>query len=493
MSFIPKIVLLSSLAAVLSVPVMAQKAPQAMDARETPDEKGQTPSEIAADYARQSAAAVARQAREAQTLETRRQAISLPSDTDECLAYHRSERRCLVTVGEFNRRLASDTRWTGAMADSGSQSAQILKIRSKLLAAILAERYRDALVDNPGTAGSPAEEAWQAHLAGIAAAADDGKLRALFRKHADLFAPRREVQAEFLYASDSSFLDSLVGCMLDTTRAAGPQAKGAAGTRCAAGPVFQWAKPRPEELPEEWRTLSRRLSRGEISGIARCRFGWFVAAATRVTEVPGKTYAESRPLLAYMQGLTDPAAVSADSAHMRAAAGLRAGNPENREDPLVRVWLLPRAAAGKDRKLPSPAWKDTVLLGALRLRLSALPAEVGCEARSLLRRDSRALLKSRFGNWYVQAERNLPAAPNGEGKPCGDNPLARAPAPTLVSLAAEALAGKEREFKRGFLESQQPQQGSGEASGSAATAAFPPMEQWIAENVALEDKTLKRF
>lgn len=501
MPLITKSVLCFSLAAALSGPAMAQIAhrlaaspgaegPRA-DAGETPDAKGQTPSEIAAEYERQGAVAAARQAREAQAAEARRLAVSVPADTDECLAYHRGERRCLVTAGEFNRRLASDTRWTAVPGDSGSQDAQILKIRSKLLATLLAERYRDAKVDNPGNAGRLAEEAWQAHLAGMSASADGGKLRALFRKHADLFAPRREVQAEFLFASDSSFLDSLVNCMLDTTTTAGPRAKGTAGTPCAAGPVFQWTRPRPEELPDEWRTLSGRLRQGEISGISRCRFGWFAAAATRVTKVPGKTYEESRPLLAYMQGLTDPAAVSGDPANRHAAsAGIPAGNPGKREDPQVRVWLLPRAASGKDRKLFSPAWKDTVLLGALRLRLSALPAEVGCEARALLRRDGRALLKSRFGTWYVQAEGNLPAARNGQETPCGDEPLARAPAPDIVSLAAEALAGKERDFKRNFLESQM---GSGDAPGPASATAFPPMDQWIAENVTLEDRTLKRF
>jgi len=364
-SFVPKFVLLSSLAAILSGAVMAQPEPRATRARadggEIPDAKGRTPSEIAADYARQGASAVARQAREARTLETRRQAVSVPSDTDECLAYHRSERRCLVTVGEFNRRLASDTRWTETLRDSGSQTDQILETRSKLLAALLEERYHDALVENPGNAGRLAEDAWQAQLAGTSAPADDEKLRALFRKHAAAFGPRREVRAEFLVASDSAFLDSLVGCMLDTSRTDGPQVNGPAGKRCASGPFFQWVKPRPEELTEEWRKVSRDLRKGEMSGIARCRFGWFVAAATQVTEVPGKTFEESRPVLAYMQGLRDPSA--GDSARTQAppgAAGNRAGNGEGRDDPKVRVWLLPRTASGKDRKPPSPAWTDTV-------------------------------------------------------------------------------------------------------------------------------------
>jgi hypothetical protein len=494
-SFMPKSVVLSALTAILSGFAMAQPALRATDARETPNEKGQTPSEIAAEYARQGASAAARQAREAQAMETRRQAVSVPSDTDECLAYHRSERRCLVTVGEFNRRLASDTRWTETMADSGSnsgsESARILEIRSKLLATLIEERYHDELVENPGKAGRLAEEAWQAQLAGITASGDEEKLRASYRKHAASFAPQREVRAEFLAASDSAFLDSLVGCMLDTSRTRGPQAKDSAERRCASASLYRWAKPRPEELPEIWRRTSRQLRKGEISGIVRCRFGWFVAAATQVTEVPGKSYAEARPLLEYMQGLRDPSEAIPAPANKNAptaAPGIRDGNPERLDDSGVRVWLLPSAVSGNGRKSLPPAWTDTVALGALRLRLSDLPADVACEASALLRKDNRAFLKSRFGTWYFRADKNLPASPDGKRKPCGEEPLSRPPAPDIVSLAAEALAGKERDFKRRFLESQS---GSGDVSGGGA--ALPPLSRWIAENVTLEDNVLKRF
>jgi hypothetical protein len=66
--------------------------------------------------------------------------------------------------------------------------------------------------------------------------------------------------------------------------------------------------------------------------------------------------------------------------------------------------------------------------------------------------------------------------------------MAPPPKPSIVDLAAEALAGKERDFKLAFLASQ-PR--SGEGSGTAA--APPPLAQWIAENVTLEDRALNRL
>jgi hypothetical protein len=487
LSFRARVAVLLCVAVLASVRTPAASSSGSSDAGEIPDEKGRTPSEIAAEQRRDQAVARELESRKAEALEERRRAVSVPSDAGECLAYHRGDRRCLVTVGEFNRRLADDRQWVDAAGDSLLRTEQILDVRNRLLASLLEERYANALVDGQGEAGIQAEEAWRAQLAGIEASVGEDKLRALYRKHAAAFGPRREVQAEFLGASDSSFLDSLVRCMLDAPRAGALGKNESAGsalrksepaaTGCASGRLYLWGKLEAGDLPEALPRITGKLRQGEISEIVRGRFGWFVVAAARVVEIPAKTYEESRPLLAYMVSLPEtPAGTAAD--------------PARREDPVLRAWLLPRAASGKGRKISLANWSDTGLVSALRLRLSDLPAGVACEAAAHLRRSGRGISHTRFGTWYFQAEENLSAVRPGKGDPCDQEIAAPRSEPGPLSMAAEYLASKEMDFKRNLLEARTNASGG---AGSGPRDEPSQRAKWIAENVTLANNVLRRF
>jgi hypothetical protein len=456
------------------------------------EEKGRPVSEILAEQRQYRAIAEQLEARRAEALEARRRAVSVPSDADECLAFHRVERRCLVTVGAFNRRLADDAQWLEGGGDSVLQTDRILDIRNRLLATLLEDRFADALVDGGG-AGLQAEDAWRDHLAGIAAAAGNGTLRDLYRRHAATFGPRREVQAEFLGASDSSFLDSLVRCMLATAPAGADREAGPAGKGCASGRRFLWGKLRPGDLADDLPRVTGALRQGEISEIVRGRFGWYVIAAARVVEIPAKTYEESRPLLAFMAGLKAPPGGPGDGKEKPPAVpgpGRPAAASAGGEDPALRVWLLPRTAPAKGRGPAQPAWSDTTLAAPLRLRLSALPDGVACEAAAQLRRSGRGMAKSRYGTWYFLAEEKLSAVQHGKEDACDPETGTPGPAPDLFTMASEELASKEKSFKLNFLETQ-PR--APEAAGSGAASSREVRTRWIAENVILEKSTLMRF
>jgi hypothetical protein len=478
-------------------------AASAPDAGEIPDEKGRTPSSIAAEQRQEQANAERIQARKDLVQEERRRAVSVPSDANECLAYHRSERRCLVTVGEFNRRLEDDGQWVEGGGDSVLQTAQLLEIRKRLLASLLQERYADALVGGQDEAGIQAEEAWRANLAGLEASVGEEKLHALYRKHAAAFGPRREVQAEFLGASDSSFLDSLVQSMIDPPQADPPQAaaprkNAAPGKDDASRRLYLWGKLQPGDLPEVLPRVTRNIRQGEISEIIRGRFGWFVVAAARVVDIPAKTYEESRPLLAHMAGIPEASAGGpAGGPGGKGAGGKKPSavpgrekpdaEPARPEDPVVRVWLMPRAAPGKGKKPYPPAWSDTGLVSALRLRLSDLPAGVGCEAAAHLRRNGGGISQTRFGTWYFRAGESPSVAMAGQAEPCGVEIETARSEPDPFSMAAEYLASKEKEFKRSILEARRDATGSGPRDESSLRA------KWVAENVTLANNVLKRF
>lgn len=241
-------------------------------AEESRDEKGRTASDVAEEVRLDREASALRQARKVRALEEHRTSLFLPSDTGDCLAYHRVERRCLVTAGDFNRRLAADAHWAERIGDSGDPAARIPGIRRELLAVFLEESYLAALAESRDKAGKQAEEAWRAHLDGMLGAADDGLLRALFRKHAASFAPRREVQADFLGASDSSFLDSLVGCELELPQAAPAsplREKGGKAGWCASGRPIQWGRLEAGDLPGDMSRIADTLRQGEVSGMVR--------------------------------------------------------------------------------------------------------------------------------------------------------------------------------------------------------------------------------
>jgi hypothetical protein len=328
-------------------------APSAADAG-LRDEKGRTQSEISAAYEREWAASAKR-------------------DAEECLAFLRNERRCLVTAGEFNRYLAGDARWTDAIGDSGSAAEGILQARRSVLNSLLAERYSEILAASPRGDGLLAEEAWRTHLSEIASAFGRERLRASYRRHAALFAPQREVQAVYLAATDSVYLDSLVRYMLTAARKTAGAPKDSARGGC--GFEAHWERLLPQEVPPEFAGAAAGLEVGEVSGLRRSRFGWFVAAATRVTEIPGKSFEEALPLLLYLPETPGKAVSSATPEGGPAAfrpEGPGKKTPEDGDLPL-RVWLLPLLAPGNGGKAPRPDWPDTARVNALRLRLSDLP------------------------------------------------------------------------------------------------------------------------
>lgn len=469
------------LAVVLCVAAVVGHAAGSPGAGEPRDEKGRTAADVAEEIRVDQEASALRQARKARALEAGRQALFLPSDPGECLAYHRVERRCLVTAGDFNRRMAADAHWAERLGDLGAQAAPLLRLRKELLAGFLEESYQDALAATRDKAGKPAEEAWRAHLDGMLGAAGDQRLRALYRKHAASFGPGREVQAEFLGASDSSFLDSLVGCELEHPPAA-PAAPlrevGGRAGRCASGRPIQWGRLEAGDLPGEMPRIVDTLRQGEVSGIVRGGFGWFVIAAVRVREIPAKTYEESRPLLAYLAEIPDP------------PADARPGDLPA-EDPHLRAWLLPRfgtgKTSGKSRRPIGPAWADTALLGSQRLRLSDLPAGMGCQALASLRKDGRGILRNRFGTWYLESESPPSAARNGAATDCAPE---EPPAGGIVALAAANLASKEKAFKGNILETE----ARTEAPSGPGVGGPPSLrEKWIAENVSVENTLLERL
>lgn len=464
---------------------------------ETPDEKGRTPSMIAEEIQKDRAIAAKREAQRAKVQEERRQAVSLRSNESDCLAYLPSEYRCLVTVGEFNRRLAVDLGLLDAIKDSLDMEKQVMRVRGTILTVLLDERFIEATLNNQGNIfQAQVQEAWRGHIAKQETVIGEARLRRLFQERKALFGSKRKAKLEFLGSSDSSFLEAILNCFSDSRLEKVSNGKvplnDPKGEKCGLDTIFKWGKLHDGDLPESLSQVVSELGKGEFTKVIRGEFGWFVIAVAGEEVVPALTYEQSLPLLIYLANSpesaieTEAMARLAKNHQQKTPARHRAGL----NDPVIQVWLLPGKMSKKKKNPDRQEWSDTALVRSISIRTSSLPPDVQCEALSAMQLNSRGIIKSRFGTFYFKAESKMPTSKYEDREHCnrGGEPQAAVPN-GLVQIMAD-LSSKEKDFKRNFLDSLLS---SAEPGKTGNGGLFSLRTRWVSENVSLAENLLKQF
>lgn len=466
---------------------------------ETPDEKGRTPSMIAEEIRKDRAIAAKREAQKAKIQEERRQVVSLRSNESDCLAYLPSEYRCLVTVGEFNRRLAVDLGLLDVINDSLDMEKQAMMVRSTILTALLDDRFIEATLNNQGKQlfQTQVQEAWRGHLAKQEAVIGEARLRRLFQERKALFGPKRKTKLEFLGSSDSSFLEALLTCFRDSQLQKISNGKVSLndpkGEKCGLDGIFKWGKLQDEDLSESLSQVVSELGNGEITKVIRGEFGWFVIAVASELIVPALTYEQSLPLLIYLANSpesnieTESMARFAKNHQQKAPARRRVGL----NDPVIQVWLLPGKMSKNEKKPDRQEWSDTALVGSISIRTSSLPSDIECEVLNAMQLDTHGIIKSRFGTFYFKAESKTPASKYDDRRHCdqGEKDMVAAPNELIQKIIGD-VSSKEKDFKRNILDSLLS---SAEPTKPGNGGLFSLRMRWVSENVSIAENLLKQF
>lgn len=453
------------------------------------DEKGRTASDIALELRQSSEAAAKKQAAQVEAREEELRSIRIPLEREECLAYHRGERRCLVTSGELNARLAENPDASdGTGIHTGNPEAR-LAARTSALDVLLHERFIQAMADriDQGDLRGVGIEAWQAHLNESTAAVGEARLRRLYRKHyRNLFAPKKSATVWMMGSSDSSFVDSLAKASLQsdmgTANQTRPQKKGS-----TKGRSFRWQKISSQEVPRELSRVVDTTGEGTLSQTIRCRFGWSVVLVTKVDRVPEIPYSDALPLLLELAAIDDLNGPSRKAVNPK---------PRSMEDLAFKAWLLPQSTIPKGLRVSKPDWTDTNRVSGLLLRLEDLPMNPGIEFLGILMRNRSSFLQNKYGTWYFRVPEGVSRNHDmlSASLSYQENQRQAMEEESVYGLrqAIFDAKAKEMEFKSHLAavhlakQSLKPENADG---GSAFDAAF---KLWKTEDVFVESRHLQR-
>jgi len=377
------------------------------------DEKGRTASEIASELLLSREEAAKKQAAEVQAREEHLRSTRIPLEEKWCIAYHRREQRCLVTIGELNARLGENPNASDQIGDLPSSSDGNIAVRTSTLEILLHERFIQVMADriDQGDLRGIGIGAWQTHLTETASAVGEARLRRLYRKHYRiLFASKKKASLWMLGSSDSAFTDSLAkqSIRADMTM------KNQPGSRIidsASARTFQWQKFISQDLPLDMSQVIDSIEEGKMSRVFRCRFGWSVVMVTKLDWIPEISFLDALPLLLELAAIEDLYPPSRNQFAEPTHQGERIAKATNSETPLkeemtIKTWLLPQSTSSNGKRAFKPTWADTNRVSSILLRQGDLPIDPGSGYFKNLILNRIGILQNKYGTWYFRLPEN---------------------------------------------------------------------------------------
>lgn len=447
---------------------------------ETMDEKGRWPSDIERQLERSNVAAQARKDSLAGEKSSFENQVVLQLPDGVCLAYHRGDGACLLTVAEFNGNAANLTMDRGDSAVW--KTAGVSVCRQRVMEGLQEKIFLEGqLLDARETTLQRAvEKAELARKRDLEKSIGVERMRALYRKNYErLFAKRRRVIVEALAASDSVFLDSLRTDFLRLQDSAGAMES---RTGNPGGRIFLWQKYDLEELPKEVAASVAGLRPGQTTRPVPCRIGWIIASPVEIRDIPATPFEKATPLLASLAAM--PALPLTGGSPSRPLPA-RAVPEEGGDDLEIKSWLMPYFRT-RAKSVSRSNWSDTAMLRSRPIRLSALPPQVFLDASKALPWRTSAIIKSSLGIWYLKAPQRLSAK----------NPVPSKSSEEDSTLAGEAILreakflseSKSRDFRLAFAKARlEAAPGRADSTGQAYAQR---RQKWINENILFENRLL---
>lgn len=346
--------------------------------------------------------------------------MSLPLESSVCLA-EKPDNECVVTVNEFNCFAAFNKK---------NSHIPLAIARKMVLVELLRTKFCSQKADSHGLSfNTQFQEKMEAVLDDqllpheySTSRYDDSievKLGETYNKYYNQFFRDKITKlVELIGSTDSVYLDSLI--RIDQRRRSDPVPKGGLSAKSPFVNSLFWRKLSSEELPDCILQTVDTLRRGQISGLIKTPFGFFVCKVIKVERRAGVSFRDAYNKVRYLYNLEQKLSNGQPDSVLAREYYDRNKTTYSAPDTLfVTSWLIPGTdtlmlQAKNDSITVS---NDTAKIRPLRVQSTHLPTLI---QNALLKRYNDSLNKSGFigplhchlGTWYFLINKRMPG-----GKP----------------------------------------------------------------------------